>query len=312
MCACDSHILLSNITIIRCPTLIIHGKQDEVVPFWHARRLLAAIPPEFRAHPFYVNDLGHNHIESRERDRYLRVITDFLMKYVPPVDKNNESTTGVFNRLINEVGSRKKTLMYGHCDTVQHKPQHVNVIPKNERASSDEAMQNNSTFYINETWVRHAKVICREVFSRNMICNSAWNVVDWSSDGTREGSGIREGSDIGEGCEYNNGGNLKNTPKQKYLSDKYDDSRDDTDEFAPWRTHGESRSDRQDNSKMRYAQSHAPKSDEMIHIRWPQKLPLMSKLSTNKSQSIHVTRNNGENELRVNMNSGTRRRTGWR
>lgn len=29
-----------------------------LVPFWHAPRLLAAVPPEFRAQPFYVEGMG--------------------------------------------------------------------------------------------------------------------------------------------------------------------------------------------------------------------------------------------------------------
>lgn len=261
---------------IRCPTLIIHGKQDEVVPFWHAPRLLAAIPPEFRAHPFYVDDLGHNHIESRERDRYIQVITEFLMKYVPPVDENDGNNPGVLDRLMHN----KNAFQY---DTAQSKPQHANIIPENERASADEARQNDSAFYINQTWMRHAKVICREVFSDNIICNSALDVVDWSrGGGSREGSGSRDGN------ENTNRGNGNASKQRRPVDAKHAcDTRDDTDEFAPWKNGGD-----------------RPATGEIVRVEWPQKkAPLMSKHG-NRSSSMPV---NGTG-MKVKMTSATNTR----
>lgn len=288
--------------IFRCPTLIIHGKQDEVVPFWHAPRLLAAIPPEYRAHPFYVNDLGHNHIESRERDRYIQVITEFLMKYVPPVGENDGNTTGVLDKLMHKGGKKMETPTFSHNDTVMQEPEYTNIIPEDERATADEAKKNSSTFYINQTWMRHAKVICREVFSDNIICNSALTVVDWSSGGSsRESSGSREGD------ENNNRGNGR---RHSQRGEKHTyDSRDDADEFAPWRNGGERR-----HNQYRRSQSDAPNNTgagEIIQIQWSQKKPLMSKYS-NKSSSMPVVGNNGGNAMKVKMNSATKRKNGGR
>lgn len=67
---------------IRCPVLVIHGCEDNVVPFWHGDELLRSFPPEFQAKPFFVERMGHNNIESRCRDEYVSHITSFLQKYV--------------------------------------------------------------------------------------------------------------------------------------------------------------------------------------------------------------------------------------
>lgn len=74
---------------IKCPSLIIHGKNDDIVPFWHGQALLNAIPPSYRARPLWADNCGHNHIESVYRDLYVEKITKFIHKYVsaklPPV-----------------------------------------------------------------------------------------------------------------------------------------------------------------------------------------------------------------------------------
>lgn len=135
---------------IRCPTLIIHGRNDEVVPFWHAPRLLAAIPEEFRAHPYYVEGMGHNHIESRCRQRYLAVVTNFLKMGV----WSNSSNTSRFDEDIPYHDGIQQMQVY----------RGPNPIPINERALPSETKENTS-FYVNKTWLRHAKVLIKEVLS---------------------------------------------------------------------------------------------------------------------------------------------------
>ena len=41
---------------IQCPVFIIHGTQDEVVPFWHGEELFLALPQPWRAKPFWVEE----------------------------------------------------------------------------------------------------------------------------------------------------------------------------------------------------------------------------------------------------------------
>lgn len=265
------------------------------MPFWHAPRLLAAIPPEFRAHPFYVDNLGHNHIESRKRDQYIHAITEFLMKCAPPIDEN-ESNAGTLDRLMHRGGTRKDISVYDQKDTLKQNPQHANVIPENQRASADEVRQNGSTFYINQTWMRHAKVICREVFSDNIICNSALTAVDWGSGGSsREGSGTREGD------ENKDRSNIKNQRLNSKKKNGIDSRDDDADEFAPWKTvTGRQRHQ----SKTRLTQSDTVNAGEMMQIQRQKKI-----LSKNTSMPV-----NGRtaNEMRIKMSSATRRKSGGR
>ncbi|KAL3805364.1 hypothetical protein HJC23_009071 [Cyclotella cryptica] len=320
---------------VRCPTLIIHGKQDEVVPFWHAPRLLAAIPPEFRAHPFYVDNLGHNHIESKERSNYIQAITEFLMKFVPPVDDDSGNNTGALDRWLHFNNSRQRTSSFSQGKT-QQTDIHVNVIPEHERATEDELKQSDTSFYINQTWMRHAKVICAEVFSDNIICNSALTVADWSSGGSREGGGSCKGNSGPSG----KGSNSSDAAKQKQGGDKYacyDDARDDEDEFSPWTMDREGRQEQQhvndkiymsrqgstnnnnnpsSTSKFKRSQSEVlnrdAKMNEMVVIHQPQKKPpSMSKYSS-KSSSMPTSMETGAHGMKIKMSSSTRRRNGGR
>lgn len=43
---------------IRCPVFIVHGTQDEVVPFWHGEELFLALQQPWRAKPFWVDGAG--------------------------------------------------------------------------------------------------------------------------------------------------------------------------------------------------------------------------------------------------------------
>lgn len=193
---------------VRCPTLIIHGKQDEVVPFWHAQRLLAAVPPEFRAQPYYVENMGHNHIESRCRDQYVKVVLGFLR-----MGSKNDT---------NNLQAQQQG--YTHRTNGGYSPQQSfrgpSPVPEHERASESEISKDNASFYVNKTWLRHAKVLLNEVFA-DVGCNvNTTTNQDWE-----HRSNVR-GSNAGASSRRENGTN-NNRP----LSD----ARDDQDEFAPWK-----------------------------------------------------------------------------
>ena len=65
---------------IRCPVFIVHGTQDEVVPFWHGENLFSALPQEWRAKPFWVDGAGHNNIEAllRPTGAFVDKLNEFL------------------------------------------------------------------------------------------------------------------------------------------------------------------------------------------------------------------------------------------
>lgn len=65
---------------IRCPVFIVHGTQDEVVPFWHGQDLFLALPQEWRAKPFWVEGAGHNNIEALLRPT--GAFVDKLVEYL--------------------------------------------------------------------------------------------------------------------------------------------------------------------------------------------------------------------------------------
>jgi len=201
---------------VRCPTLIIHGREDEVVPFWHAQRLLAAIPPEFRAQPYYVEDMGHNHIESRCREQYVKAVLNFLRM---GVWQNNRTALGESQQGYAH-GSNGAGYSPSTVPTAYSGP---SPIPIHERASPSETKEN-ASFYVNKTWLRHAKVLLKEVFAdAGCYANSVSDDNDsnssrWSVHGQLASRRASQNEVDG----YNKG---------------MSDARDDEDEFAPWR-HG--------------------------------------------------------------------------
>lgn len=65
---------------IRCPVFIVHGTQDEVVPFWHGQELFLALKQAWRAKPFWVEGAGHNNIEAllRPSGAFVDKLLEFL------------------------------------------------------------------------------------------------------------------------------------------------------------------------------------------------------------------------------------------
>lgn len=74
---------------IRCPVFIVHGTQDEVVPFWHGEQLFMALSQEWRAKPFWVDGAGHNNIEA-----LLRPTGAFVDKLVEYLDLHISARRG--------------------------------------------------------------------------------------------------------------------------------------------------------------------------------------------------------------------------
>lgn len=60
---------------VDAPVLVIHGKRDEVVPFWHGGALLHAAKPP-RSH-YWVQDAGHNDLVMAAGPRYWLTLRHF-------------------------------------------------------------------------------------------------------------------------------------------------------------------------------------------------------------------------------------------
>ncbi len=69
---------------IRCPVFIVHGTQDEVVPFYHGEDLFLSLTQEWRAKPFWVVGAGHNNIEAllRPSGEFVDKLIEFLDLHV--------------------------------------------------------------------------------------------------------------------------------------------------------------------------------------------------------------------------------------
>lgn len=66
---------LMSIRRARCPVLIIHGRQDEIIPFWHGERLFAAAPEPKRS--AWVEGASHNDLSLIAWEQYAQALKDF-------------------------------------------------------------------------------------------------------------------------------------------------------------------------------------------------------------------------------------------
>jgi len=72
----DKFVNVDKIGKVRSPILVIHGKADQVVPFWHGEQLFAAAKqPKFN---FWVDRAGHNDLMDVAGDRYATSLRSFV------------------------------------------------------------------------------------------------------------------------------------------------------------------------------------------------------------------------------------------
>ncbi len=67
---------LSKIKSVSCPVLVIHGKRDSIIPFWHGKRLYEeAHPPKMR---FWVDRARHNDVMWSAGGKYWKTLERFM------------------------------------------------------------------------------------------------------------------------------------------------------------------------------------------------------------------------------------------
>jgi len=74
-----------NIDLIKsssCKTAVIHGVEDDVVPFHHGAQLHAALPSEQRYPPLWIKRGGHNNIVG------FRMYYEYLAQYLSSLDRD--------------------------------------------------------------------------------------------------------------------------------------------------------------------------------------------------------------------------------
>jgi abhydrolase domain-containing protein 17 len=68
---------IKKIREVRCPVLIIHGKEDQVIPSFHGERLFeAANEPK---HLLLIDNADHNNILWKAGDLYSKTLSDFAL-----------------------------------------------------------------------------------------------------------------------------------------------------------------------------------------------------------------------------------------
>jgi len=83
---CDRFRNLAKLADVREPVLVIHGKKDGVVGFWHGRRLYDAVKGP--RHRLWVARAGHNDLPEVAGETYWRAIDDFAATLETPVERN--------------------------------------------------------------------------------------------------------------------------------------------------------------------------------------------------------------------------------
>ena len=71
----DKFRTLAKLERVRCPILVMHGEQDEVIGFWHGQKLYErANEPKRR---LWVRGAGHGALEAVAGERYRRALEEF-------------------------------------------------------------------------------------------------------------------------------------------------------------------------------------------------------------------------------------------
>lgn len=77
---------------VKCPTYIIHGTKDDIIPFWHAEDLVANCRQGIAYPPYIVENGGHNNLEIVARQPFYDNFHKFL-NWVSDVEISDELNT---------------------------------------------------------------------------------------------------------------------------------------------------------------------------------------------------------------------------
>jgi len=71
------HYLFTTLSL-RCPVYVIHGTEDEIVPFYHGKALFDRLSDSSRVVPFWARGAGHNNIETEMPTAYIKRLHQFI------------------------------------------------------------------------------------------------------------------------------------------------------------------------------------------------------------------------------------------
>jgi len=75
----------SRIKGLSCPAFVIHGQNDDIIPFYHGHRLSEITPRHHRWPGYFPRGAGHNDIVELDAGRYYSEISAFLQSVVARV-----------------------------------------------------------------------------------------------------------------------------------------------------------------------------------------------------------------------------------
>jgi fermentation-respiration switch protein FrsA (DUF1100 family) len=78
---------IDKITGVQCPTYVVHGTRDEIVPIWHGQELHRLSPAPY--HPYWVEGGQHNDLEVIAHTLFFQRLQDFLayLDATPPSEE---------------------------------------------------------------------------------------------------------------------------------------------------------------------------------------------------------------------------------
>jgi len=80
---------IDKIPYIKSPVFILHGRRDEIVPFWHGEELYLATKEQYRYPPLWVDEAGHNNIEiTLRRTGNHNTFFDILQNFIVYITKH--------------------------------------------------------------------------------------------------------------------------------------------------------------------------------------------------------------------------------
>jgi len=72
----DKFNSISKIGNVKCPVLVIHGTEDNLIPIWHGERLFQNASGQKLS--FWVEGAGHNDLSAKAGNNYEKTLNDFI------------------------------------------------------------------------------------------------------------------------------------------------------------------------------------------------------------------------------------------
>jgi len=75
----DMFVNINKVGKFTCPTFILHGSVDEVIPQEHGKELFENVPKEFQYTPLWIDGANHHDIiDVLSLDAYMKSLSDFI------------------------------------------------------------------------------------------------------------------------------------------------------------------------------------------------------------------------------------------